>query len=137
MRAALLQLNSSDDPGENLATVRQMLAEAVAEGAAWVLTPEVTNCVSSSRSHQASVFRHETADETLHGLRASAAEHGVWLLVGSLGLLAEGPGEAPFVNRSFLIGPDGTIRARRRPLPASCARPMRRTVSDRSRSPAR
>jgi len=112
MRAALLQLTSSDDPGENLATVRGMIAEAAAEGATWVLTPEVTNCVSASRSHQASVFRHETADETLAGLRAEAAEHGLWLLIGSLGLLAEGAGEAPFVNRSLLIGPDGTIRAR-------------------------
>jgi len=59
MQAALLQLISSDDPGENLATVRARMAEAAAGGAQFVLTPEVTNCVSTSRSHQRAVLHHE------------------------------------------------------------------------------
>jgi len=112
MRAAILQITSSDDPARNLDMVREMVAEAVDAGADWVLTPEVTNCVSASRAHQKSVLSSETDDPVLAGLRKEAERHGIFLLIGSLALLAETAGEAPFVNRSFLIGPDGTIRAR-------------------------
>ncbi|MCX7646687.1 MAG: carbon-nitrogen hydrolase family protein [Rhodobacteraceae bacterium] len=111
MRAALLQLCSSDDPAENLGTVREMLAEAKARGADFALTPEVTNCVSSSRARQEAVLSPEEDDPTLAGLRAEAARLGLWLLIGSLALRT-GEADGRFANRSFLIGPDGAIRAR-------------------------
>jgi predicted amidohydrolase len=76
-----------------------------------VLTPEMTNCLSSSRDHQRAVFRPEEADETLAALRQAAARAGVWLLVGSLGLLTQ-DADGRFANRSFLIAPDGAIAAR-------------------------
>ena len=47
---ALLQLSVSDDPEANLPVTLGLLDEAVAGGARFVLTPEVTNCLSSSRS---------------------------------------------------------------------------------------
>ena len=55
MRAALLQLSSSDDPLANLATVRGMMDEAAAMGAELICTPEITNCVTSNRAHQAAI----------------------------------------------------------------------------------
>ena len=55
VRAALLQMTSSDDPADNLRTVSDMLRDARANGARFALTPEVTNCVSTSRSHQNSL----------------------------------------------------------------------------------
>ena len=48
VRAALLQMTSSDDPADNLRTVSDMLRDARANGARFALTPEVTNCVSTS-----------------------------------------------------------------------------------------
>ncbi|MCR9273189.1 MULTISPECIES: carbon-nitrogen hydrolase family protein [Mameliella] len=111
MRAALLQMTSSDDPAQNLATMRGMLGRARDEGAQIALTPEVCNCVSMDRGHQAEVLRPEDADEVLAGLRAAAAELGIWVLAGSLALKAEPP-ETRFVNRSFLISPEGEIAAR-------------------------
>ncbi|MBW4981372.1 carbon-nitrogen hydrolase family protein [Mameliella sp. CS4] len=111
MRAALLQMTSSDDPAENLATMRGMLSLAQGEGAQIALTPEVCNCVSMDRAHQAEVLRPEDEDEVLAGLRASAADLGIWVLAGSLAQKAEPP-ETRFVNRSFLIAPDGDIAAR-------------------------
>lgn len=110
MRAALLQLTSSDDPVENLRLTQDLAREAASDGAGFILTPEVTNCVSTSRSHQRSVLVHQHEDATLAGLRDEAARLGVWVLVGSLALKAEPP-EERFVNRSFLIAPDGTIAA--------------------------
>ena len=111
IRAALLQLNASDLPEENLATVREMIADSVAQGASFVLTPEVTNCLSTSRAHQREVLRHEEEDPTLAGLRQSAAEHGIWLSIGSLAVKTHDP-DGRFANRQFLISPDGAIRAR-------------------------
>lgn len=110
-RVALLQMTSSDDPVENLQTVRNMMQDAAGQGAEFVLTPEVTNCVSSSRAHQTSVLSLEKDDETLAGLRAEARELGIWLLIGSLALKTEDK-DGRFANRSFLIGPDGEILAR-------------------------
>ncbi|WP_116597709.1 carbon-nitrogen hydrolase family protein [Primorskyibacter marinus] len=111
MRTALLQMTSSDDPVQNLGHVRGLLHEAAAAGAGFALTPEVTNCVSLSRTHQAQVLRNEAQDATLAGLRDTAAKLGIWLLIGSLAVKSDPP-EDRFANRSFLIAPDGEIRAR-------------------------
>ncbi|MEE4348018.1 MAG: carbon-nitrogen hydrolase family protein [Paracoccaceae bacterium] len=110
MKVALLQLTSSDDPAENLEIIRGMMQQAADQGARFILTPEVTNCVSSSRAHQAAVLSPQDDDATLAGLREEAARLGVWLLIGSLALKTTDP-DGRFANRSFLIGPDGAIRA--------------------------
>ncbi|MCF2906065.1 carbon-nitrogen hydrolase family protein [Octadecabacter sp. CECT 8868] len=109
MKVAILQLTSSDDPAENLVMVQDMIADAVSQGAEFICTPEVTNCVSLDRKHQASVLSYQEGDPTLSGLQSSAKEHGIWLSIGSLALKG-GEGDR-FVNRSFLIGPDGKITA--------------------------
>ena len=111
MRAALLQITSSDDPEANLAMLRPMLREAATAGAELILTPEVTNCVSMDRDHQRAVLRAEAEDAFLIALCVEAAALDVHLLAGSLALKAEPP-ETRFVNRSVLIGPDGQIMAR-------------------------
>ncbi len=111
LRVGLIQTTSSDCPEENLSTVKGLEAEAASKSAAFVLTPEVTNCVSMSRRHQASVLQTENEDITLAGLRESALEHDIWLLIGSLALKDNG-GDGRFVNRSFLINPRGEIVAR-------------------------
>lgn len=111
MQTALLQLNSSDDPAQNLDVVRGMIGEAVAGGAGFVLTPEVTNCLSASRAHQQSVLQLEEDDLTLMGLRDTASAQGIWLLIGSLAVKTGDP-DGRFANRSFLIGPDGAIVGR-------------------------
>ncbi len=111
MKVALLQLSVGDDPAANLPVTRRMLAEAAANGAGFILTPEVTNGLSSDRAHQNAVLRHEEEDRTLAALCSDAARHRVWLLIGSLALKT-GDEDGRFANRSFLIAPDGTISAR-------------------------
>lgn len=111
MKAAILQLNVSDDPAANLAVTRAMLGDAVAQGAEFVLTPEVTNCISTNRDHLRSVLHHEADDSTLSGLREDAKVLGIWLLIGSIGLKT-GDVDGRFANRSFLIDPQGEIAAR-------------------------
>ncbi len=110
MKTALLQLNSGDDPAANLTVTRAMVAEAARAGAGFVLTPEVTNCVSSSRTRQVEVLQHQSEDQTLAALRADARALGIWLLIGSLALKTDDP-DGRFANRSFLISPQGEIAA--------------------------
>lgn len=111
MRAALVQLNVTDDPVANLAGTLSWVGQAVQDGAGFVLTPEMTNGLSSSREHQRAVLRTEAEDETLAALQLCARQHAIWLLVGSLGLLTP-DADGRFANRSFLIAPDGRIAAR-------------------------
>ena len=111
MRAGLVQLNVSDDPVANLAETQKLVARAAGGGADLVLTPETTNLLSTSRTHQRAVLHHEDDDPTLAALREAAAREGVWLLIGSLALLTR-DADGRFANRSFLIGPDGGIAAR-------------------------
>ncbi|MBR9761969.1 MAG: carbon-nitrogen hydrolase family protein [Rhodobacteraceae bacterium] len=110
VKAALLQITSGDDPAANLAMIQPMIAEAAANGAGFVLMPEVSNCLSNSRARQNEVLRREDEDETLKALRAQAADLGIWLLIGSLGLKT-GDADGRFANRSFLISPGGDIAA--------------------------
>ncbi len=111
MQTALLQITSSDDPVQNLDMVRAMMAEAAERGARFLLTPEVTNCVSTSTTRQREVLQHEEDDITLAGLRKQAADLGVWLLIGSLGIKTH-DADGRFANRSFMIDPQGQIVAR-------------------------
>ena len=111
MKTALVQLNSSDDPESNLPKTRSLIAQAAGQGARFVLTPEVTNCVSANRAHQSEVLQPEEQDITLAALRQQAAELGVWLLIGSLALKTGDP-DGRFCNRSFLLSPEGEILSR-------------------------
>lgn len=110
MKAALLQLTSSDDPGENLEMLRAMLVDAAGQGAKFVLTPEVTNCVSTSRTHQAEVLQLPTDNTFLRGIQDAAATLGIWVLLGSLAIKTDDP-DGRFANRCFVIAPDGSVRA--------------------------
>jgi deaminated glutathione amidase len=110
MRAGLLQLSVGDTPEGNVPLLRDAVRRAVDGGAGFVLTPEATNCLSSSRAHQEHVLTGESADPVLALLREEAARAGIWVLAGSL-ILKE-PGEERFTNRSILIDPSGQIIAR-------------------------
>ncbi len=110
IRAALIQLTSSDDPAANLPVTLGRIEEAARSGADIALTPEVTNCVSSSRSRQRAVLQTEATDRTLSAIREAAARHGIWVLLGSLALRTD-EADGRFANRSFLVGPDGAVAA--------------------------
>ena len=111
MKTALVQLCSGDDPVANLEVTARYIDEAADRGAGFVLTPEVTNCVSTSRARQADVLVDESHDPTLATLRGRAESLKIWLLIGSLALKTDDP-DGRFANRSFLISPDGEIAAR-------------------------
>ncbi|HZR90776.1 MAG TPA: carbon-nitrogen hydrolase family protein, partial [Bradyrhizobium sp.] len=77
----------------------------------FVMTPEVSNFIESGRRRREKA-RREADDPFLAGMRALARETGAWLLLGSLVIDPEEPGEARLANRSFLIDAAGAIVAR-------------------------
>ena len=58
-------MTSGDDPVVNLPVTLGMIRDAASQGAGFVLTPEVTNCLSGSRKQQNLVLQHEADDITL------------------------------------------------------------------------
>ena len=111
MKAALLQMTSGEEPTVNLPVTLGMIRDAASQGAGFVLTPEVTNCLSSSRKHQQDVLQHEADDITLAAIRAEARALGIWISIGSLALKTD-DADGRFANRSFMISPAGEIVAR-------------------------
>lgn len=111
MRVSILQMCSTDDPSENAKTLVDAVAQAASEGAQLVLTPEVSNCVSASRTRQEAVLHTEAEDQTLAAVRAAARAHGVWVMLGSLALKTGDP-DGRFANRCLLIDDQGDVQAR-------------------------
>ena len=111
LTVGLVQLTVGDDPAAHLGQTLDLIRQAAAQGARWVLTPEATNLLSPDRARQAQILRPEDQDITLAALRAEARALGIWVLAGSLALTTGDP-DGRFANRSLLIAPDGGIAAR-------------------------
>src|SRR3982074_2184989 len=106
--AAMVQMRTGLLPAPSLEQGTKLIREAAAQGADYVLTPEVSNMMQVNRK---ALFEHlaaEEDDKSLKAYRALAAELNIPLHIGSLALRFS-PERA--VNRSFLIGPDGNVLA--------------------------
>jgi predicted amidohydrolase len=106
--AAMVQMRTSLLPGPSLEQGTKLIREAAAQGADYVLTPEVSNMMQLNRKALFDHLASEQDDASLKIYRALAAELKIHLHIGSLALRSS-PEKA--VNRSFLIGPDGNVLA--------------------------
>lgn len=110
MKAAILQMTSGVDPLANARTLADGVAQAAAEGAAMLFTPEMSGLLDRDRKRAAANIVAEGDDRVLAAVREAAAKHGIWVHLGSLALRGEADGR--FVNRGFVIDDTGEIRAR-------------------------
>jgi predicted amidohydrolase len=102
LRAAAVQLNSTNDKARNLATAERLVRAAAAAGADLVALPEKWNLLAGGEELLAGA---EPLDgPSLSAARGWARSLGVHLLAGSVA--ERGEGEKAF-NTSVLIGPDG------------------------------
>ena len=108
MRIAVLQMTGGIDPAANAATLTRAVAEARAGGAAMLFTPEMSGLLDRDRDRAAAKLTTEADDPVLAAVRAAAAEHGLWVQLGSLAVRS---GER-LANRAFVIDDRGAIRAR-------------------------
>ena len=106
--AAMVQMCTGMLPEASLAQGTKLIRQAAADGADYVLTPEVSNMIQSNRKAMCEHLAAEEDDLSLKAYRALATELKIHLHIGSLALRAS-PERA--VNRSFLIGPDGMVIA--------------------------
>jgi predicted amidohydrolase len=102
LRAAVVQLNSTNDKARNLSAAESLVRAAVADGAELVALPEKWNLLTGGEELLAGA-------ETLNGpsltaARSWARDLSIHLLAGSIP--EQGPGGKAF-NTSVLIGPDG------------------------------
>jgi len=108
-RAACIQLRSTTSVSENLETVERLVREAVARGAEYVQTPEMTNVVNRDRKALAASIFPESSDPSVKRLSALAGELGIVLHIGSLALKAA---DGRIANRALLFGRGGHVMAR-------------------------
>ena len=103
---------SGINPDENAKQVASLIGEAATRGATMIFTPEMTGLLDRNRSRAAGVIRSEEDDQVLSTIRREARKFNIWVQLGSLALkISENPREK-WVNRSYLINPDGDIVAR-------------------------
>ncbi len=107
--AACVQTTSGPDIGPSVEAASAGVRDAAKAGADFVLMPETVNLMEPRNKKLFGKISGEDGDEGLNAFRALAGELGIWLLAGSL-VLKGGAGKA--LNRSFLIGPEGDIKAR-------------------------
>jgi predicted amidohydrolase len=111
LKVALLQLSSGREVEPNLATVRDLVREARAGGAEFILTPENTNLLEPRREPKFARAEDEARPVAIAAFADLARETGAWLLAGSFATrIPEDP--ARLANRSFLFDPTGAIVAR-------------------------
>ena len=102
MRAAVVQLNSTNDKARNLDTTERLVRAAAADRAELVGLPEKWNLLAAGEELVAGA---EPLDgPSLSAARAWARELGIHLLAGSV---AERGSAGKTFNTSVLIGPDG------------------------------
>jgi predicted amidohydrolase len=93
----------------NLAAASDLVREAVHQGAQYVQTPEITTLMETERERLFTAVRPEEGNAAIGHFSALARELGIWLHLGSMGILA---GAGRIANRSFLFSPAGVIEAR-------------------------
>ncbi len=107
---ATLQMCSTADMAQNMATIETLVRSAAAQGAQVVSLPEAANILLKDQMAYPRLCLPEAEDKTLSLCMALAAELGIWLHTGSL-LLRTEDGNRVW-NRSHIISPEGRIVAR-------------------------
>lgn len=109
IRIGLVQMRTGRDVERNLVDASTLIREAVAGGAQYVQTPEVTALMELDKARLFVNTRPEEGNPALAHFRALARELKVWLHIGSMGILVK---PDKIANRSFLISPEGRVTAR-------------------------
>ncbi len=109
MKAAVLQMTSGIDPAANARTLTDAIVEAAGHGAAMLFTPEMSGLLDRDRARGGPKIVSEAADIVLAAVQTAAAEHKLWVHLGSLAVLRH---DGKFANRALVIDDRGAIQAR-------------------------
>jgi predicted amidohydrolase len=107
VRAAAIQLNSTDDRDRNLATADKLVRAAVRDGAELVVLPERWSLLGTVE--QLAAGAEPLDGPAIAWARATARELAIELVAGSIA--ERRAGRERIANTSVHVGPDGEIRA--------------------------
>lgn len=111
--ASCIQLNSCDNLQNNIAMIEPQIRAAAEGSAAIVALPENAFLMSVGEKFHQQVFT-ENEHPALRACRQWSQQYNLWIIIGSLAVKRSETvpkGTAPYVNRSYLIAPDGRIVA--------------------------
>lgn len=100
---------SGIDPEKNALQMMELVRQAHAQGALYVLTPEMTGAVQGDEAGLKAVLKDEASDVIVRTACALARELKIHLHVGSTAIALE---DGSIANRGFLFGPNGQILCR-------------------------
>jgi len=104
--AACVQLNSKRTLDENLPTIRDLIVEAASRGADFITLPECSGAMEPIAERSRANTPSEDKHEGLPLVSGLARDKGVWILVGSFGIMLPG---GKIANRSYLFDPNGSV----------------------------
>jgi len=110
MKIAAVQMISGPDVAPNLATAAHLISEAAATGARLVALPEYFPLIGATDADRLAAREADGSGPIQDFLAATARRHGIWLLGGSIPLLAQDPGKLR--NSCLVFDPQGKRVAR-------------------------
>jgi nitrilase len=110
MRIAAVQMVSGPDVAPNLATAGRLIAQAAAAGAQLVALPEYFPLIGATDADRLAARETDGAGPIQEFLAGAARQHGLWLVGGSIPLMAEDP--ARLRNSCLVFDPRGKRVAR-------------------------
>ena len=110
VQVAVLQYCAGPDQASTLPLMRQLIAEAADNGAAFICLPECANFLAKDRATLREFAEDESSSLTLSCLQELAKTYEIHISAGSLMMRADNDDRQ--ANRGYLIGPDGAVLAR-------------------------
>lgn len=112
MQVAVLQMVSQPDVAANLAAAERLLRSARAQGAVLAVLPENFATFGCGNQRLFALAEQSGEGPILRWLQAIAAELGLWIVAGTLPLLAPDAEEGKPFAASLLLDDAGTVVAR-------------------------
>ncbi|WP_051092254.1 carbon-nitrogen hydrolase family protein [Aromatoleum toluclasticum] len=110
VRIAAIQTVSGPDVGDNLRVAAELVAEAAAAGAKLVALPEYFPLITADETVKVAIREADGRGPIQDFMRETAARHGVWLVGGTIPLVADSDAK---VRNSTLVFDDRGERAAR------------------------
>jgi len=108
-RVGLVQMCSGNDIERNVKDALSLIKEAADRGAHYIQTPEVTTLMELDRARLFAVVEPEKSSLALSQFVSAARDLKIWLHIGSMAVRES---ETHLANRSYVIAPNGEVRAR-------------------------
>ena len=102
---AAVQMVSTPDVDQNIASARELVREAAATGALLVTLPEYWPIMGMTDADKVGHAEQPDAGPIQDFMAEAAREHGIWLIGGTLPLVSSDAGKV--MNTTLVYGPDG------------------------------